>query len=148
MWAVGVMVEIAWFYSQGRWLPLWPLPTWLVICAVAMAVRMTITAGGAHVLPLVILAQTLHGLTFAAHHTVCVSILSLNFSGRLRGRGQALFTVIGYGLTGVLGGLAGGWISSKMGLSAVYWASLAIALIATAAALNARRYLLASPQSN
>jgi PPP family 3-phenylpropionic acid transporter len=146
MWAVGVVVEIAWFYSQGRWLPRWPLPTWLVICAGAMAVRMAITAGGGDVLLLVILAQTLHGLTFAAHHTVCVSILSLHFPGRLRGRGQALFTVIGYGLTGVLGGLAGGWISSKLGLPAVYWSSVAIALIAMGAAANARRLLLARSQ--
>lgn len=148
MWAVGVIVEIAWFYTQGKWLPKWPLPTWLVICAGATVVRMAITAGGGGVLLLLVFAQLLHGLSFAAHHTVCVSILSLNFPGRLRGRGQALFTVIGYGFTGVLGGFAGGWISSKLGLSAVYWASSAIALIAMTTAVKARRLLLVRPQTS
>ena len=146
MWAVSVVVEIAWFYTQGRWLPRWPLPTWLVICALAMVVRMGITAAGGGVIVLAVLAQTLHGLSFAAHHTVCISLLSLHFPGRLRGRGQALFTVIGYGITGVLGGFAGGWISSKIGLSAVYWASSAIAVIAMLAAIKAQKYLLASAQ--
>jgi PPP family 3-phenylpropionic acid transporter len=143
-----VVVEIAWFYTQGKWLPKWPLPTWLVICAGATVVRMAITAGGGGVLLLLVFAQLLHGLSFAAHHTVCVSILSLNFPGRLRGRGQALFTVIGYGFTGVLGGFAGGWISSKLGLSAVYWVSSAIALIAMATAVKARRLLLVRPQTS
>jgi PPP family 3-phenylpropionic acid transporter len=33
------------------------------------------------------------------------------FPGRLRGRGQALYTVFGYGIPGVLGGVAGGALS-------------------------------------
>ena len=148
MWAVGVVAEIAWFYTQGRWLPRWPLSSWLVICAFATLFRMVITAGAGNVVWLVIIAQLLHGVSFAAHHTVCVSLLSLKFPGRLRGRGQALFTVIGYGFTGVLGGLAGGWISSKIGLSAVYWVSAAIALIAIMAATRAHRLLSASLQPN
>lgn len=148
MWAVGVVVEIGWFYTQGRWLPKWPLSTWLVICAAAMTLRMGITAAWGGVLVILFLAQMLHGLTFAAHHTVCVSLLSMHFPGKLRGRGQALFTVIGYGLTGVLGGFAGGWLSSKFGLSAVYWVSVAISLIAFFASLNARRYLLSHTKAN
>ncbi|MBK6649271.1 MAG: MFS transporter [Betaproteobacteria bacterium] len=148
MWAVGVCVEIAWFYTQGRWLPRWSLPTWLVICAGAMAVRMGLTAALGGVVFFLILAQMLHGLSFAAHHTVCVSLLSAHFPGRLRGRGQALFTVIGYGLTGVFGGFAGGWISSKLGLSSAYWSSLAISLMAILAALNTRRLLQTGSQAN
>jgi PPP family 3-phenylpropionic acid transporter len=36
-----------------------------------------------------------------------------HFAGPLRGRGQALYTVLGYGLSGVLGGVGGGWLGSS-----------------------------------
>ena len=84
-------------------------------------------------------AQALHALTFATHHTVCIALLSHHFPGRLRGRGQALYVVVAYGLPGVLGGLAGGLLSSAFGLVSVYWACTAVSLMATACAFGAWR---------
>jgi PPP family 3-phenylpropionic acid transporter len=84
------------------------------------------------------LAQALHAITFAAHHTVCIALLSHHFPGRLRGRGQALYTVVGYGLPGVLGGLGGGLLSSAFGLASVFWLSAACALVAMGCALRLR----------
>ncbi len=134
LWAVSVLAEIAWFFSQSRWLPLLSLTGWLVLCGAATVLRMGLTATGAAVLPLLVLAQLLHAISFAAHHAVCIALLSHHFPGRLRGRGQALYTVIGYGFPGVLGSLGGGWLSSKYGLDAVFIASAAIGLIATGCA--------------
>ena len=130
LWAVSVVVEIGWFFTQGLWLPRLSLSAWLVLCAAAMVLRMGITATSASVLALLLVAQLLHALTFAAHHTVCIALLSHHFPGRLRGRGQALYTVIGYGFPGVLGGLAGGALSSRYGLPMVYWASFAASILA------------------
>jgi MFS transporter, PPP family, 3-phenylpropionic acid transporter len=130
MWAVAVGVEIVWFYCQGHWLARLSLPAWLVLCACAMAVRLGLTAFAGSSLLVLVFAQALHAMSFAAHHTVSVALVSQYFPGRLQGRGQALYSVIGYGLTGVLGGPVGGWISAKYGLTAVYWASLAISCIA------------------
>ena len=130
LWAVSVVAEVAWFFTQSRWLSRFSLPAWLMLSAAAMAIRMLLTASSASVLWVLVLAQTLHALTFAAHHGVCISLLSHHFPGRLRGRGQALYTVLGYGCPGVLGALAGGYLSSKYGLALVYWASLAMSLIA------------------
>ncbi len=107
LWAVSVVVEIAWFFTQGRWLPRWPLSRWLLVCAAAMALRMGMTAAAGAWLLVLVVAQMLHALTFAAHHTVCMALLSEYFPGRLRGRGQALYTVLAYGLPGVVGALAG-----------------------------------------
>ena len=86
-----------------------------------------------------LLAQALHAITFAAHHTVCIALLSHHFPGHLRGRGQALYTVIGYGLPGVLGGVAGGYLTTQWGLASVFWVTLAIALAATASAYRVWR---------
>jgi MFS transporter, PPP family, 3-phenylpropionic acid transporter len=124
LWAVSVLIEIGWFFTQGRWLP---------------RLTLTGTAGAPLVWPLLLAAQALHAITFAAHHTVCIAMLSHHFPGRLRGRGQALYTVIGYGLPGVLGGLGGGVLSSALGLASVFWLAGALAVVATLCALRLRR---------
>ncbi len=140
MWAVSVVVEIAWFFWQSRWLHLLPLTGWMLLCSVAMALRMLLTAVWADVLLVLVLAQTLHALTFAAHHTACVAMVSHHFPGRLRGRGQALYTVIAYGFPGVMGGLLGGVISERWGLASVFWASVLTSLLAAAATYKVWRH--------
>lgn len=139
LWAVSVLAEIAWFFSQSRWLPLLSLTGWLLLCGVATVLRMGLIAGSASVLPLLVLAQLLHALSFAAHHAVCIALLSHHFPGRLRGRGQALYTVIGYGFPGVLGSLGGGLLSAKYGLDAVFISSTAMGLVATGCAFKVWR---------
>lgn len=134
LWAVSVLAEIVWFYTQSRWLPRLSLGGWLVLCGAVTVLRMGLTASSATVLALLVLAQMLHAITFAAHHSVVIALLSHHFPGRLRGRGQALYTVIAYGLPGVLGSLVGGFFSEKYGLSAVFIASAAISLVATGCA--------------
>jgi len=139
LWAVSVIVEIVWFFTQAKWMPRLPLTAWLVVCSGAMVLRMGLTAQWADVLWVLLIAQALHALTFAANHTVCIALLSHHFPGRLRGRGQALYTVIAYGFPGVLGGLAGGLLSDRFGLQSVYWVSMMTALRATAAAYRVWR---------
>ncbi len=140
MWAVSVVVEIAWFFWQSRWLHRLPLSAWLLLCAAAMALRMVLTASWADVLWVLVLAQALHALTFAAHHTACVAMVSHHFPGRLRGRGQALYTVIAYGFPGVLGGLLGGLISERFGLVTVFWASVLTSVLAMLASWKVWRH--------
>jgi PPP family 3-phenylpropionic acid transporter len=130
LWAVSVLAEIAWFYTQSHWLPRLSLSGWLVLCAAATVLRMGLTATSAAVLPLLVLAQMLHAITFATHHSVVIALLSHHFPGRLRGRGQALYTVIGYGFPGVLGSLGGGFISAKYGLANVFIVAAAMGLVA------------------
>jgi PPP family 3-phenylpropionic acid transporter len=140
LWALSVVVEIGWFFTQSRWLPRMSLTAWLVLCSAAMVLRMGLTASSAQVLLVLLLAQVLHALTFATHHTVCIALLSQHFGGSLRGRGQALYTVIGYGFPGVIGGLAGGMLSTHYGLVSVYWASTVISALAVVCALGAWRH--------
>ena len=123
LWAISVATEIVWFFTQSRWLPLFSLSAWLVICACVMVLRMCLTAWWADALLALWIAQMLHAVTFATHHTVCISILTKHFPGRLRGRGQALYASIGYGIPGVLGALLGGLLSERFGLASIYAAS-------------------------
>ena len=139
LWAVSVAAEIVWFFTQSRWLPRLALSTWLLVCAAAMLLRMLITTWLADVLLALLLAQMLHAVTFATHHTVCIALLSHHFPGRLRGRGQALYASIGYGVPGVLGALAGGALSDALGFSAVYACSAVTASMACVCAFSLTR---------
>ncbi|PIT80455.1 MFS transporter [Limnohabitans sp. JirII-31] len=130
LWAVSVLAEIVWFFTQGRWLPKFSLANWLFICAAAMVLRMALTSWLADSLLALLLAQVMHALTFATQHTVSTAVLSHHFPGRLRGRGQALYASIGYGVPGVLGALGGGALSDAWGLSSVYVLSVGTACVA------------------
>ncbi|WP_231943466.1 MFS transporter [Hydrogenophaga crassostreae] len=139
LWAVSVLIEIGCFFTQGRWLSKLPLTAWLVLASALMVVRMGLTAGLPLVWPLLLLAQAMHAITFSTHHTVCIAMLSQHFPGRLRGRGQALYTVVGYGLPGVIGGLGGGVLSSNFGLGSVFWLSAVVAMVALGCTCRLRR---------
>lgn len=141
LWGVSVIVEIGWFYTQSRWLPHLSLSAWLLLCAALTMLRMGLTASGAALWPVLLLAQALHAFTFAAHHASCIALLSHHFPGSLRGRGQALYTVLGYGLPGVLGGLGGGLLSARYGLVSVFWAAMVCAALATLCAWQVWRQL-------
>ena len=137
-WGISVIVEIVWFLTQGRWLPLLSASAWLVLCAALMVLRSGLTAWAAG-LWMITLAQMLHAFTFAAHHATCIGLISRHFPGRLRGRGQALFTTVGYGLSGVLGAWAGGLLSEYLGLRSVYVAGMGVSALALVCALMMRR---------
>ncbi|MEO8836192.1 MAG: MFS transporter [Caldimonas sp.] len=140
LWAAGVAVEVVWFYSQGRWTRLLSTHAWLVAAALASALRFALIAGFAAHPAVLIAAQMLHALTFAAQHSACIAVITRHFPARLRGRGQALYTVLGYGASGVIGGIAGGALSEALGFASVFWAASVVAL---AAAYCSRRALLA-----
>ncbi|MEN9689370.1 MAG: putative 3-phenylpropionic acid transporter, partial [Pseudomonadota bacterium] len=147
LWALSVVVEIVGFFTQSRWLHWLSLPAWLCVCTGVMAVRMGLTAWFGQVLWVLLLAQALHVFTFAIQHTVCIAWLSQHFPGRLRGRGQALYAVIGYGFTGVLGALGGAALSTRFGLQTVFLAAIPIALMGVLSALMLRRNATPLPSS-
>ncbi len=129
-WALGVLVEVAWFRAQGRWFASRPAHQWLLLAAVVTALRFAAVAAFADQVWVLVLAQCTHAITFALQHTACVAVVSRHFDGRMRGRGQALYTVLGYGVSGVVAGVAGGAIVECAGYAAVFWAASAAGVLA------------------
>ncbi len=130
LWALAVTAEVAWFWFQGRWIHRLSLHAWLVTAAIGSALRFALIAAfGGEVLVLVA-AQLLHALSFAAQHSACIAVITRHFPGRLRGRGQALYAVLGYGASGVVGGVAGGALSQVYGFASVFWAAAGVSLVA------------------
>ena len=137
LWAVGVAAEIVFFWQQGRWFRRLASERWLQWAAATTALRFAVVAGLAAWPVALVLAQLAHALSFAAHHAACIDLVHRHFPGRLRGRGQALYTILGYGLSGVVGGVAGGWLIDRLGFASVFWAASATALAAWGCAWRA-----------
>ena len=130
VWALGVAVEVAWFWFQGRWLVRMSPHAWLLVAAFVTMLRLAVVAAWGATLWLLVAAQCTHAITFAAQHSSCIAVINRHVPGRQRGRGQALYTVLGYGASGVIGGLAGGALSEALGFAAVFWAASAAAGVA------------------
>lgn len=143
LWAVSIAIEIVFFWTQGRWFGRVSPHRWLELVALATALRFAATAAGGAWAPVLVLAQMAHAITFAAHHSACIALVHHHFPGRLRGRGQALYTTLGYGVSGVLGGIGGGWLIERLGFVAVFWAAALCGLAAMGCARRARMAALA-----
>ncbi|MGL6112480.1 MAG: MFS transporter, partial [Rubrivivax sp.] len=112
---------------------------WLVLAALVSAARFALTAGFGNVPAVLVLLQLTHAVTFAAQHMACTSLIARFFPDRLRARGSALYSTLGYGVPGVIGGLAGGLLSERFGLAAVFWAASLAALASAACCVMAGR---------
>ncbi len=139
LWAVGLVIEVGFFWTQGHWFSRVSLHGWLMLAGVTAALRFAAMALSQGHLAVLLLAQLTHAVTFAAQHAACIALVTRYFPGRLRGRGQALYSTIGYGASGVLGGVAGGAIIERWGFAAMFWAASAVALLSTGCALRSRR---------
>jgi PPP family 3-phenylpropionic acid transporter len=138
LWAVSVAVEIAFFWTQGRWFARWNARAWLIAAAGVSVLRFGAMAAFAGSPGVLVFAQMLHAVTFAAHHAACIALIDRHFPGALRGRGQALYTTLGYGVSGVLGGLLGGVLSERFGFSAVFAAAAAVSVAALGCSWRSR----------
>ena len=142
LWAVGVAAEIVFFWSQGRWFARLSPHAWLLAAAVASVLRFSVMAAFAGVWPVLVIAQCLHALTFAAQHAACISLIDRYFAGPMRGRGQALYSTLGYGLSGVIGGVAGGALSQRWGFESVFVAAAGMAVLAALCCRMSQRLAL------
>ena len=87
LWGIGVIVEVIWFYFQGRWQHRLSMHGWLIVAALASALRFALIAAFGAWAGVLAVAQCLHALSFAAQHSACIAVITRHFPGRLRGRG-------------------------------------------------------------
>jgi MFS transporter, PPP family, 3-phenylpropionic acid transporter len=138
-WVVSVVLEVAFFYTQGRWFArfgVFPLMTFAYAVA---AVRFLLIAELATVWWVLAIAQAMHAVTFAVHHSASVLTIQRWFPGRAAARGQALYISMAYGLGGTAGSLVAAWLWSSLGPSWAFVAGSVAALAGGWAALRMRR---------
>lgn len=103
LWAVGVLIEIAMFWHSPKLIARHGAARLMTLCMLVTAVRWTITALYAHSLPVMLLAQATHALSFAVFHACCMRMMADYFPGRRAAAGQSLLYGFSSGVGGVLG---------------------------------------------
>ncbi len=134
LWALGVVAEVGVFILLARWLPVLGVSRVLFFSMVLAVLRWLIIGMAADSMVLLLLAQLLHAATFGAFHAAAIAQVHELFSGRNQGRGQALFSSVGFGLGGALGGLYSGYAWEGLGPTGAF---LIAALLAAIGALLA-----------
>ena len=108
MWTVGVVFEVAVFFTISRIFRRWDASWLMIISMASAALRWWATALWPENLPVMLVAQATHCLGFAAFFASAMQLLAGYFPGRLNGHGQGLFYGFSSGLGGVLGALIAG----------------------------------------
>lgn len=139
LWVLGVVIEIALFYSQGRLFKRFDLLRLVEVSLLVAALRFFLIAELAQIAVVLVLAQLMHAVTFAVHHSASVLTIQRWFPGRAAARGQALYTSIGYGVGGTLGSLIAAWLWSAVSPGAAFLSSSVAALLGWLAVRHARK---------
>lgn len=103
LWALGVLAEVVIFLFVHRGLQRFGALGLMQITLWLTALRWVMIGLLPWSVPALVLAQLLHAFSFGVAHAAGVEFIRQHFPAGTAGRGQALFTSIGYGLGGVLG---------------------------------------------
>lgn len=130
LWSLGVIAEIAVFFWMYRWLPKYGAKILLMAAMLLTILRWWLIAVFADYLPLLLFAQLLHAASFGLFHASAIHLIDQYFPGSIQGRGQALYSSIGFGLGGSLGSLMSGYTWDLIGPSHVYLLAMGIVSLA------------------
>ena len=131
-WSAGVVAEILVFLWLGRALPRLGAVRLLRWSLLIAAARWLLTGYQVDDPLLLLLAQLGHGATFGAFHASAMVLIHQLFPDRARGRGQALYSSVGFGAGGALGGLYSGYLWDSAGAAATFGVAALVALLAWA----------------
>ncbi|WP_153112066.1 MFS transporter [Propionivibrio limicola] len=109
LWSLGVLAEIGVFLAMSRVMRRFSMRRILLASFGAAVLRFVLIGYGVESLPVLVLAQLMHGLTFGSHHAASIAAVNTWFPGNTRSRGQALYSSLSFGAGGLVGGLAAGW---------------------------------------
>jgi PPP family 3-phenylpropionic acid transporter len=132
LWAVGVIAEVIVFLFMHKWLPKLGIKVVLLISAFLGAVRWVLVALFPTHLELMLIAQLFHAASFGSFHVSAIAWVHHHFTGKHQGRGQALYSSVGFGAGGAIGSLYSGYFWVMPGPTATFLTAGAISFLAFA----------------
>jgi PPP family 3-phenylpropionic acid transporter len=129
LWALGVIAEVGIFLSMHRLLPALRVRRILLGSLLLASLRWLLIGLFPSHLSLVIFAQLLHAATFGAFHAAAIDWVHRHFTGSHQGRGQALYSSLGFGAGGAFGSFYSGYLWA-MDPNGTYLIAAAIAITA------------------
>ena len=115
LWALGVICEVGVFLVMPRVLKHLGNETVVLITLITAAVRFVLIGWWVDSMPVLLFAQLLHALTFAAYHAAAIGLIHRYFRGRNQARGQALYNSLAFGIGGTAGTLYAGAVWQQWG---------------------------------
>lgn len=109
LWALGVVAEVVIFLFMHHWLPHYGIRKVLLVSLLLSSLRWIIIGFYPQSLVLLLFAQLLHAASFGTFHAAAIAWVHHYFTGKNQGRGQALYSSIGFGAGGALGSLLSGY---------------------------------------
>lgn len=129
MWTLGVLSEIVVFLLMPRLARRFSMRSVLLFAFAAAVVRFVMIGWGVGSLPILVVAQLLHGATFGAYHAAAITLVNRWFPGRLQASGQALYGSLSFGAGGMIGGLLSGFTWDSIGAAWTFTIGSGFALI-------------------
>ncbi len=139
LWALGVVAEVALFVAMPRILGAVPHAPLYAACFALTAVRWLLLALAPATLPVLVVVQALHAVSFGAYHALAIALIHRLFAGGREGRGQALYSSLSFGAGGAAGSAAAGWLWQGAGAEATWLAAAGAAALGGVAALGIGR---------
>lgn len=130
LWTLGVLAEIALFLAMQRLHVRFTARAMLLVSLLLAAARWWVIAWLPSMPAAIFAAQLLHAATFGVYHAVAIQLIHRYFPGRLRGRGQALYSSVSFGAGLAVGNLLCGYLWAQAAPGAAFQGSAAVSLVA------------------
>ena len=141
LWAWGVIAEVFVFLYVHHLLVRCDLQKILIFVFFVTAIRWWLVATYPESLTLLILAQSLHAISFGLYHSTMSQIINQHFVGRNQVRGQALYSSLTFGFGGAIGSLSCGFLWLQLGGEKVFlYSGFLMLFVSIGACLTAARY--------
>ncbi len=125
LWALGVVAEVGLFMVMPRLMQRFSLRHILLLSLVLGMLRWSLTAWLPEQLGVMLFAQLLHAATFGCMHAVGIALVQHYFTPSTMGRGQALFSSLGFGAGSALGAVMSGLLWSSLAQQTFWLGALA-----------------------
>lgn len=120
LWALGVLSEVLVFLIMPALLARFGVRRLMLFSLAAAALRWMLIGALVQSLSVLLFVQLLHAATFALFHGCAMVMMNDMFPPRFRGRGLALYSSLGFGVGGAVGGLAAGMLWDMTGPVATF----------------------------
>ncbi len=127
LWGLAVLAEVAVFLVAHRLLVRFSAGRLLALALILTSLRWGLLALWPDIFPVLLFVQVLHAASYGLFHAAAISLIHALFPGRLQGRGQALYTSLGFGLGGATGSLLAGYLWEAHGAQSVYFMAAGLA---------------------
>lgn len=130
--ALGVVAEVVVFTVTALLLQRFGAKSLLLVSLLLSALRWLLMPFVVDNMLLLSLNQLLHAASFGSAHAAAMAMLNNWFVGQSRGRGQAIYASISFGVGGVLGALFSGYTWQQgTGANTTWFIAAGVALLAT-----------------